>query len=296
MCGRQTQMFGGGWTEQKLDMLRRYLAAYVTALKNQPFDLLYIDAFAGTGYREIRGDRRKRAPLFAELAAQESQEFLNGSTRIALQVTPPIRRYDNIQKTRTRFNALAKQKEEFSGLAPRIELVNEDCNTYLQAFLRQPASANQRGVLFLDPFGMQVDWTTMQAVSATRTLDVWILFPLSAVNRLLKRDGEIPDEWRERLDKLFGTGDWYDAFYEKAQTSDLFSGENTRLRKVCDFSTIERYYQGRLKTIFADVADNPRELCNSKGSPLFLFCFAMCNPDPNARALAMRIASHILRS
>ena len=47
--------YGGEWTHQKLDILEDYLNAYTTALKNQHFRLLYIDAFAGTGYVELHG-------------------------------------------------------------------------------------------------------------------------------------------------------------------------------------------------------------------------------------------------
>ena len=46
--------FGGPWTEEKLDRVTQYLHAYTTALKKQPFQLMYIDAFAGTGYRASR--------------------------------------------------------------------------------------------------------------------------------------------------------------------------------------------------------------------------------------------------
>ncbi len=46
--------FGGSWTKEKLDILQRYLNAYTTALKNQPFRLWYIDAFAGTGDVQLR--------------------------------------------------------------------------------------------------------------------------------------------------------------------------------------------------------------------------------------------------
>jgi hypothetical protein len=42
----EQQTFGGGWTDDKLKMLRTYLVEYVKALKNQPFNLSYIDAFA----------------------------------------------------------------------------------------------------------------------------------------------------------------------------------------------------------------------------------------------------------
>ena len=41
--------FGGRWTEQRLEILGRYLDAYTTALKNQRFTLYYVDGFAGAG-------------------------------------------------------------------------------------------------------------------------------------------------------------------------------------------------------------------------------------------------------
>lgn len=48
------QLLGGDWTQEKLDRVRRHLAEYVKALKNQPFQLTYSDALAGTGYRDLR--------------------------------------------------------------------------------------------------------------------------------------------------------------------------------------------------------------------------------------------------
>jgi protein gp37 len=44
-----TQRFGSAHTKRKLDKLEEYLRAYTTALKNQNFELLYFDAFAGAG-------------------------------------------------------------------------------------------------------------------------------------------------------------------------------------------------------------------------------------------------------
>ena len=50
-----TPRYGGPWTQQKLEILQRYLDAYTTALKKQPFVLTYVDAFAGAGsYAEAR--------------------------------------------------------------------------------------------------------------------------------------------------------------------------------------------------------------------------------------------------
>ena len=66
--GEPIQQFGGKWTEQKLQRLRDYLVAYLQALKNQPFTLYYIDAFAGTGYNTPKADLEYSSPLFDDLA------------------------------------------------------------------------------------------------------------------------------------------------------------------------------------------------------------------------------------
>ena len=49
-CGAMAkQKFGSTHTDIKLAKLAAYLGAFNTALKNQPFERLYIDAFAGAG-------------------------------------------------------------------------------------------------------------------------------------------------------------------------------------------------------------------------------------------------------
>jgi hypothetical protein len=45
---RAPHRFGGAWTDQKLDILEGYLAAYTRALQNAKFTKGYIDAFAGS--------------------------------------------------------------------------------------------------------------------------------------------------------------------------------------------------------------------------------------------------------
>ena len=62
-------------------------------------------------------------------------------------------------------------------------------------------------MLFLDPYGMQVEWRTIEAIAKTEAIDLWLLFPLAiGVNRLLTKSGEIPESWRRRLNLLLGTG------------------------------------------------------------------------------------------
>ena len=49
----QQTMFGGQWTQQKLQVLKKYLSAYTKIFKRnikaQFFETSYVDAFAGTG-------------------------------------------------------------------------------------------------------------------------------------------------------------------------------------------------------------------------------------------------------
>ena len=295
MPENQMHMFGGLWTDEKLKMIRRYLRGYTTALKKKPFNLTYIDAFAGTRYREKTTSASDDQLLLSYMSEQEPQDFLDGSARIALQTKPPFHRYVFVEQKESRFQELMHLKTDFPDLADRIHAVKADCNDFLQAQCAKWDTKNDRAVLFLDPYGMQIDWTTIEAIAATRSIDVWILFPLGiAVNRLLRRDGKIPPSWRARLDRLFGTPDWFERFYD-CEKSGLFD-EDMRFTKSATFDSILRFYNDRLGAVFAGVAPNPRMLSNSTGNPLFLLCFAVANPEPRAKELALRIAEHILES
>src|ERR1017187_2251888 len=114
------QQFGGSWTRKKLQRLRDYLIAYHNALKNQPFKLDYIDAFAGTGYNAPKTIPDNQSPLFDNLAAPETRQFLDGSARIALQIPRPFDRYIFVERHPERFAELAKLKRDFPRLASRI--------------------------------------------------------------------------------------------------------------------------------------------------------------------------------
>jgi three-Cys-motif partner protein len=288
------QRFGGSWTDAKLGALNAYLQAYTTALKNQPFRKLYIDAFAGTGYRELREKPSDSTPLFEELAAEESQRFLDGSARIALQSDPPFDEFIFIESAGKRASELRKLQLEFS--SKKIDVRKGDANEQIHKLCTSTNWRNTRAVVFLDPYGMQVDWVTMLAIAKTQGIDTWILFPLGiGVNRLLTDDFKnIPAKWKERLDRMLGTADWKDEFYQKTNLQgNLFEQRPSNAElKNATFESIGRYYHGRLKSIFSHVAPNPKDLCNSTGNPIYQLHFAANNP--RGGPIAMRIAKHIL--
>ena len=195
-----------------------------------------------------------------------------------------------------RFEELSKLKTDFPLLAPRIHLVNAEANQYLTEVCHESnwiRSNRREGVVFLDPFGMQVTWSTIRAIAGTQAIDLWLLFPLGiGVMRMLPNSGQIPTAWRRRLDAMFGEPDWHSAFYSKQETADLF-GQTSQTRKNADYAAISQYFLKRLATVFPHVANNSHRLLNSSNCPLYLLCFAAGNPK--GRPIAKRIAEHILK-
>lgn len=287
------QQFGGDWTAEKLVRVRKYLVAYATIMSKQQFRYAYIDAFAGTGYRTLKQDDNANELLFPELLEQESKEFSEGSARIALQVEPRFTKYIFIERDAARFSELHKLKTDFPAVQSNIVLVNEDANSYIKKLCQNSNWQKNRAVLFLDPFGMQVTWETIGAIVKTKAIDMWYLFPLGvAVNRLLKKDGNIHEAMRQKLNAIFGATDWYEAFYHTSMSTDLF-GEYSHTEKLMGFSRIEKYFVERLKTVFPGVAKNPLPLVNSRNNPLYLLCFASANH--RGAKTALKIAQDIGR-
>lgn len=129
--------FGGDWTTAKLDVLSAYLKSYTTALRDKPskanpFVKAYIDAFAGTGYRDAHGAGSDQPSdntlLFPDLAQAEPQRLLDGSARLALKTTPRFDRYIFIERSPARCAQLAELRTEFHDLASDIDIRQGDAN------------------------------------------------------------------------------------------------------------------------------------------------------------------------
>ncbi|MEX2492356.1 MAG: three-Cys-motif partner protein TcmP [Nitrospirales bacterium] len=286
--------FGGEWTTVKLKVLAHYLQSYTNALKKTPFHKFYIDAFAGTGYREARRDddaEPSQRLLFPDLAEPEPQSLLDGSARIALQIEPHFDQYIFIENNAEHCTHLQNLKTEFPALASKVNIFQEDANEKVQDLCNNDWQSN-RAVLFLDPYGMQVEWKTIEAIAKTKAIDLWLLYPLGiGVNRLLTKSGDIPQSWRRRLDLLLGTEDWYDEFYKIEATPTLFGNDTERVVKAT-MKTIAHDFSTRLQGVFAGVAE-PGVLRNSANSPLYLLCFAVGNE--RGKDIALRIANHLLK-
>jgi len=291
MSTKNLQRFGGDWTEEKLTILREYLHAYNTALKNKPFTRTYVDAFAGTGYR-VQKQREFGVPnLFAEVHDADTQGLLKGSAKLALEVEPPFDRFVFVETDGDKVAELKRLKAEHPDKAGQIQIIRADANAFLQEYCDKQDWRGRRAVVFLDPFATEVTWNTVEAIARTRAIDVWILFPLMALNRLLANDPK--KSFKKRLDAIFGTGEWFQRFYHTSRLPDVFGQSVEKIQKACDFRSIGGFYQERLRSVFAGVAGKSRVWNNSRHSPLFQLFFAAGNPK--GAPIAVRIANHLLK-
>jgi three-Cys-motif partner protein len=286
------QLFGGNWTEKKLEILKKYFDTYNTALINQPFKRVYVDAFAGTGYRQQRKRKYEIKGLFEDLEQEEPKQFLKGSAKLALEANPSFHRYIFIESNKNKINELEKLQKEHPEKTKQIEIVQSDANEFIQNYCKDEDWANTRAVLFLDPFATEVEWGTLEAIAKTKCIDVWILFPLMAVNRLLAKDPQKISY--DCLNRIFGTQDWFEHFYKTRTLDDIFGKSVDIIVKACDFTRIGSFYKSRLKTIFPGVAEKPKVFYNSRGSALFQLFFAAGNTK--GAPIAIRIAEHLIRN
>ena len=288
--------FGGDWTTDKLERVRKYLQAYTIIFdrnpKAQKLHTIYVDAFAGTGYRT---QHHANADIFhlPELGEADNQAFLKGSARIALEIKPAFKEYLFIECDPEHCRELERLKSEFACNAGKITIVGEDANAYMQRWCRDTDWRMTRAVVFLDPYGMQIEWPLVESLAKTQAVDLWILFPLGiAVNRMLTKSAPPPEEWANSLTRIFGTEDWQKVFYPHKKILTLFGEEDVQTKEA-GFAKISVFFVERLKSVFTAVAPNPLPLFNSKNNPLYLLCFASGNPTGSSTAV--KIAQHILR-
>jgi three-Cys-motif partner protein len=290
--------FGGGWTEDKLSRLGKYLTAYRTIYARNErakyFTTWYVEAFAGTGSRSpVGGSPTAEGGLFDEVYRDpETTRYRDGSARIALGLASPFHHYLFIEKSKKRVTELkASIQKDFPKRLSLCDFKHGDANVVLKAWCRERNWRKERAVVFLDPYGMQVDWDTIEVLAATKAIDLWYLFPLGVgVARLLTRDGTIDLSWQKRLDSVFGTNEWRSRFYETRTTQGLFGAHESVARNVT-VDNVQAFIQERLARCFPKVAEG-LVLRNSKSSPLYSLCFAAANA--RGASTALRIAQSIL--
>ncbi|GBE42844.1 hypothetical protein BMS3Bbin10_00911 [bacterium BMS3Bbin10] len=283
--------FGGKHTEYKLSLVENYLDRYTTALKYQPFRLIYFDAFAGAG--DIPQPKDVTQSL---LPMGDYKPFIVGSARRALALIHPFDAYVFTDKKKANVDSLMKLREEYPELKDRIDVHRVDANTELQDFCARTNWRSCRAAVFLDPFGNNVAWETLEAIAATKAIDLWYLFPAGlGVHRQIGKDGTVHDTHEASLDRMLGTREWRDAFIDTNDVTDLFDVTQKQTSKVADPRSITEFMIGRMRQIFeGGVLDEWLPL-GSNNVHMYSLIFAWANPGEKAK-LASKLAKAILKS
>lgn len=266
--------FGGVWTEQKLRILEKYVSFYPRALKNQKYNLIYIDSFAGTGFCNGASGR------------------IPGSAIRALSVEPGYSKYIFIERKPRRCKLLSAALSDPAYENKNIVTKLADANLEVPALLAGIDWRYNRAVIFLDPFGMELDWTVLEAIARTRAVDGWYLFSLSgffrqATNQFIKLD----EHKTAALNRILGTNKWSEEIYGIKQ-QDMY-GQEMRIR-TANVDDLIAYATRRLKDIFPFVSE-PLILPRTGVRRYALFFFTS-NPSRPAIYLASKVAAEIVRT
>lgn len=309
MSRRRHERWGGSWTEQKLAALEDYIHAYLTIMHvNEDakwFTKIYLDGFAGSGRRYTRKTKKPTLQeqelipeVSTEVEREELREYIEGSALRVLRVEEPAP-FDRYIFIDIDPKETQKLQQQLSTQFPNrnIDIVTQDANTYIQNWCSQ-MGAFDRAVVFLDPFGLQVEWKTIQAIAETGKIDCWLLIPLGVgLLRMLPHNNMISEQNQKILTRFFGTEEWQERFYQRSEALVLpFEEDEFRQDEYyrVDKSRIAQFIIERLRLVFPSegVIKEPLVLRNSKNNPIYLFAFAAGNPK--GAPIAVKIAQYII--
>lgn len=251
----------GPWSLQKLQLLEKYLRAYAIILNRAKSKgirkIHYIDAFAGSV-----------TPM-----DRETQQYIDGSPRVALQIKPSFDKFWFIDIKPTRLNKLLSLKTEFPN--KNIEVKRGNCNDILTKKILPllPYESFERAFVFIDPYGLHADWETIEALAARKTCDILVNFSLSPINRLLPKNCSRPDlQKTNSISRVFGNDDWVSKVYSSDWCCLPGMPESTE-RMANPAIIVAKAYLERIKEIYPHIS-RAALLRNTKGSPLYILFLA----------------------
>lgn len=261
----------GIWSEIKLEIIREYAHAYSTILTKKNFRHFYIDGFAGAGVH----------------VSKTTGEWIPGSPLNALMVRPPFRHHFLIDLDGDRVQGLA----EIVGERSDVSLLRGDCSRALldDVFPRVRYDRFERALCLLDPYGLQLNWQVLEAAGMSRTIDLFLNFPIMDMNRraLWTDPGRVSAEQAAPMTAFWGDDTWRTIAYRPSQQSNLFGVEE--VEKASNETIVDAFVERlRTKAGFKYVP-KPMPMRNSTNAIVYYLFFA------SHQAVASEIIESIFR-
>jgi three-Cys-motif partner protein len=248
----------GYWSEVKLEIVRKYAAAYSRILSAQPSIKahIYIDAFAGAGTH----------------ISKATGAVVSGSPVNAMNIKPAFSElhFIDLQGSRT------AELRRLAANDDRVTVHKGDCNKVLlqEVFPRCRWNEYCRGLCLLDPYQLNVNWEVLRTAGQMKSVEIFYNFMIMDANmNVFMRDaGKVTAAQARRMDDVWGDDSWRSAAYKTTQ--DLFGD----LEQKATNEDIAEAFRRRLEETaeFAFVPA-PMPMRNSRGAVVYYLYFASPN-------------------
>lgn len=291
--------WGGPWTNDKLDTFQKYVMEYLKIMHSQrrkyqtwPKEIIYFDGFAGGDkYGETKEEETILQEFLPYMTKEEANVYKSSPERV-LDLDLNFDTYYFIDKNKQNIENLKNQlSQKYPQKINLCQFIPDDANTQLCRLIcyleKDPSKA---ALILLDPFGMQIKWSSIENLKNCKRIDLWILIPSGvAINRLLDRSGNLKQI--KTLKEFYGLDEEEirNFFYNEKIEKTLLGEEKNKYEK--SQNTIKKateLYIIQLKKVFKHVTEEPLELINSRNVPIYHFVFASHN------STALKIASYII--
>jgi len=123
------------------------------------------------------GSRAQTAPVLHAYC----QDYVAGSPASVLTIQPPFTAYHFVDLDPEKVQSL----RSVLGCRSSVTIHHGDCNTVLPkaVFPKVRYEDYRRGLCFLDPYGMDLDWQVVQKAGEMRSIEVFINFMVMDINR-----------------------------------------------------------------------------------------------------------------
>jgi three-Cys-motif partner protein len=221
----------GIWSELKLEIIEKYGAAYANAFNKRGSNLhrYYIDGFSGAGVH-----RSKR-----------TGEEVEGSPARALKISPPFERFYFIDMNADKTAYLEKVRAGRTN----VDIHTGDTNPYLKKLLPTiKYDEFKRALCLLDPYGLHLDWEVMLLAGQTKTVDMFLNFPIMDMNRnaIWREPDKAGKDGIERMNRFWGDESWRDVAYVESKQQNFFAAPDLEKQNN---DTIVKAFRERLKNV-----------------------------------------------
>lgn len=235
------------WTLKKLEFLRKYLPAFIKATRKARH-CYYVDGFAGPGYNQKPdGERVEGSPLLAAQYPFTGLFFVERDRESCLELEK------NLRTVCSNLDGILIYSGDFNELVDDIlEHIPEKAPT----------------LFFLDPFGLELRWATVEKIAKREKADVFILISSAGASRIQKNHPQV-------LDSFFGDGTWRDIRAKVGQSW---------------FEAFTEAYRDRMRKLGLEGTNLVTVAKNTKNAPMHVLAFHAKNE------IALKIANSVFNS